>query len=231
MAEMNLVRQRAEKGDVKAQSELGFMYESGTGTGRSDYAEALRWYRRAAEQGDADAKENIAGMYFEGIGVTRDYAEAARWYGCPKPSVQALASCSQISSTSLPQEALDLLTKMKCDFNYDYGFAVDLNGDGDPEYQVCCHDAPHGPCGAVVIGKVGSVWKELSDVGGVSGYEPPCRLFMVLDSRHGGFNDVCLPNECFMVSSPTGKRCVPTIWHFVNGRYRSVVYTPVVPSK
>jgi hypothetical protein len=232
-SKLRSLRERAERGDAQAQSELGFMYEFGIGGAQRDYAEALEWYRKAVELGDTGARLNIGGMYFEGIGVTRDYAEAARWYGCPRPSVQALASCRETSYKDLPQEALNLLTKMKCDVdsNYDYGSAVDLNGDGDPEYQVCCHDAPHGPCAAAVIGKVGSAWRELNEKGGVLGFEPPCRLFIVLDSRHGGFNDVCLPAECSTISSPTGKPCVPTIWHFVDGRYRSVEYTPVAPPK
>ena len=33
---------------------------------------------------------------------------------------------------------------------------LSLNGDGLPEFQVCCHGAPHGPCGAVLIDKVGN---------------------------------------------------------------------------
>jgi hypothetical protein len=159
-AKLTSLRKRAEAGDPKAQSELGFMYESGVGGVPRDYAEALRWYRKAVELGDTDARLNIGGMYFEGIGVTRDYAEAARWYGCPSPSVQALASCRAISYKDLPEGALDLLTKMKCDVSssYDHGSAVDLNGYGELAYQVCCNDPPHGPCAAAVIGKVGSVW-------------------------------------------------------------------------
>lgn len=228
-AKLTSLRQRAEAGDPKAQFELGFMYEYGTGAARRDPAEALKWYHRASEQGDVDAKQGIADMYFEGIGVTKDYGEAARWYGCPKPNTEALASCRAISYKDLPEAALDLLAKMKCDVgsNYDYGSAVDLNGDGELEYQVCCSDAPHGPCGAVVIGKIGSAWKDLTAKQGVFGFTYACGLFVVLDSRHGGFSDVCLPNQCSTVSSPTGKPCVPTIWHFVNGRYRSVEYTPV----
>ena len=219
---------RAEAGDLKAQSELGFMYEYGAGGARRDPAEALNWYHKAAQQGDIGAKHSIAGMYFEGVGVTKDYQEAARWYGCPKPNTEALASCRAISYNDLPKGALDLLAKMKCDVgsNYDYGSAVDLNGDGEPEYQVCCKEASHGPCGAVVIGKIGSTWKNLTANEGVVGYAYACGLFVVLDGRHGGFSDVCLPNQCSMVSSPIGKPCVPTIWHFVDGRYRSVEYTP-----
>ena len=233
-AKLTSLRQRAEAGDPKAQYELGFMYEYGAGGAPRDPAEALKWYHRAAEQGEGGAESAIADMYFGGIGVTRDYSEAARWYGCPKPNAEALASCRAISYKDLPEGARDLLTKMKCDVvgsNYDYGSAVDLNGDGEPEYQVCCKEASHGPCGAVVIGKIGSAWKDLTAKEGVVGFGYPCGLFFVLDSRHNGFSDVCVASECSTVSSPTGKPCVPTIWHFVDGRYRSVEYTPVAPPK
>ncbi len=233
-AELNLLRQRAERGDVKAQFELGFMYEFGTGAaqGKRDYAEALKWYHLAAEQGSTDAKHGIAEMYFEGKGVAKDYAEAARWYGCPKPSMQALAMCKEISYKDLPQEALDLLTRMKCDAGPNgWGAAVDLNGDGEPEYEICCQNSSHGPCGAVVIGKVGSTWKELTAIGGVWGYALGCGLFIVLDSRHDGFSDVCLPNQCSWIASANGKICAPTIWQFTQGRYRSVEDAPATSPK
>jgi hypothetical protein len=184
------LRARAEKGDAEAQFELGFQYEFRPSVTAEDYAEALKWYRRAAAQNHAGARMSIARMYFVGDGVPNDYDEAARWYRCPKPAAEALAACRLVSSQDLPAGAFDLMKKMGCDAgpNYDYGSEVDLNGDGEPEYQFCCHPSPHGPCGAVVIGKVGAV------------PAPP-------------------------------DKCVPAIWNFVNGRYRSVPYTPAPPPK
>src|SRR5579884_3784405 len=206
------VRRRAESGDSKAQPTLGSLYEYGVGGAPKDAAEALKWYTKAAEAGDTDARFNLAQMYFEGNGVPVNYGEAAKWYVCPQPNGQALASCKMISYKDLPQGARDLLHKLKCDTgdNYDYGSAVDLNGDGIPEYQFCCRDAPHGPCPAVVIGKIGSEWKEISPAGGVFAYGFPCGLFLVLDSRHHDFSDICLPNECSAPTSPTDTRCLPT---------------------
>jgi TPR repeat protein len=66
------------------------MYERGRGVAQ-DYAEAVRWYRKAAEQGHANAQFNLGNMYsnlqfnlgnmyFDGRGVPQDYAEAVRWY-------------------------------------------------------------------------------------------------------------------------------------------------------
>jgi TPR repeat protein len=55
------------------------MYAEGKGVPQ-DYAEALRWYRKAADQGDAGAQSNLGVMYAKGQGVPQDSAEAARWY-------------------------------------------------------------------------------------------------------------------------------------------------------
>ena len=147
---------------------------------------------------------------------------------CPGPSKEAQASCKEITYSDLPKEATTLLTKMKCDVgpgsNYDYGSAVDLNGDGSPEYQFCCHEAPHGPCGSVLISKVGTEWKDLTAKEGMLGFEGACNLFVVLESQRAGFHDICLPDQC---SPTTPKTCVPTIWQYDSGRYRATGAAPV----
>jgi hypothetical protein len=45
-----------------------------------DYAEAVRWCRKAAEQGHPGAQFQLGVMYEMGLGVTQDWAEAVRWY-------------------------------------------------------------------------------------------------------------------------------------------------------
>jgi TPR repeat protein len=55
------------------------MYLHGQGVPQ-DYAEAVRWFRKAAEQGLASAQSNLGAMYHEGQGVVQDYAEAIRWF-------------------------------------------------------------------------------------------------------------------------------------------------------
>jgi TPR repeat protein len=47
---------------------------------RQDYAEAMRWYRKAADQGYDLAQVHTGGLYENGLGVARDYTEAIRWY-------------------------------------------------------------------------------------------------------------------------------------------------------
>ena len=142
---------------------------------------------------------------------------------CPKPSKEVQASCRAITYKDLPVGARLLLRRMKCDVRagspYDSGSAVDLNGDGSPEYQFCCHEAPHGPCDAVLIGKVGTKWKDLTAKDGMLGFDGACNLLVVLETEHGGFNDLCLPIQC---SQPVnGGSCDPAIWRYDGTRYRS----------
>jgi hypothetical protein len=45
-----------------------------------DYAEAVKWYRKAADQGYASAQFNLGFMYNKGKGVPLDDTEAVKWY-------------------------------------------------------------------------------------------------------------------------------------------------------
>ena len=45
-----------------------------------DYAEAVKWIRKAAEQGDAEAQSHLGAMYAQGHGVQRDYIRAYTWF-------------------------------------------------------------------------------------------------------------------------------------------------------
>jgi TPR repeat protein len=74
-----LMKPLAEKGDAKAQHNLGVMYDYGRGFPQ-DTTKALKWYRRAAKQGIPDAQHNLGLMYYYGQGVPQNYIEAAKWY-------------------------------------------------------------------------------------------------------------------------------------------------------
>src|SRR5438128_6238473 len=54
-------RVRAEQGDAEAQAKLGSMYSHEQGVPQ-DYAEALRWYRKAGDQGNANGQDGLAFM-------------------------------------------------------------------------------------------------------------------------------------------------------------------------
>tara|TARA_R110002073_G_scaffold7963_4_gene44491 strand:+ start:6643 stop:11175 length:4533 start_codon:yes stop_codon:yes gene_type:complete len=69
----------AEKGDDKAQANLGYMYYAGEGVPQ-DYEQAVYWYRKAGVQGNKDAQYNLAVSYAFGEGVAQDLTESAIWY-------------------------------------------------------------------------------------------------------------------------------------------------------
>jgi V8-like Glu-specific endopeptidase len=69
----------AEKGDARAQFDIGFMHAYGWGVPRNA-AEALTWYRKAADQGLPVAQHFLALAYANGEGVRPDDVEAARWF-------------------------------------------------------------------------------------------------------------------------------------------------------
>jgi uncharacterized protein len=69
----------AEKGDARAQFDLGFMHAYGWGVQRNP-AEAITWYRKAADQGLPVAQHFLGLAYVNGEGVRPDDAEAARWF-------------------------------------------------------------------------------------------------------------------------------------------------------
>ena len=72
-------RALAEAGDVRAQANLGWMYQTGQGTAL-DPAQAVAWYARAAEHGHEIAQYNLGYAYEKGEGAPRDLVQAARWY-------------------------------------------------------------------------------------------------------------------------------------------------------
>ena len=74
-----LMKPLAERGDARAQHNLGVMYDYGRGVPQ-DNTKAAKWYRRAAEQGIPEAQHNLGLMYENGQGVPQDNTKAAKWY-------------------------------------------------------------------------------------------------------------------------------------------------------
>ena len=103
-------RPLAERGDARAQHNLGVMYDKGEGVAK-DAAEAVRWFRKAANQGDAQAQHNLGVMYANGEGVAKDAAEAVRWYR--KAADQGLANAqynlgvSYANGEGVPKDAAE----------------------------------------------------------------------------------------------------------------------------
>jgi len=80
----------AEKGDAKAQFNLGRMYYKGEGV-EQDFKEAVKWFRKAAEQGYAAAQYSLGWMYDQGHGVMYDKVLAYAWWNLAAANGDALA--------------------------------------------------------------------------------------------------------------------------------------------
>jgi hypothetical protein len=65
---------KAKEGSLKDQTKLGDYYLS-----KSDFTNAVVWYRRAAEQGEPEAMLSLASCYATGRGVARNPQESTRW--------------------------------------------------------------------------------------------------------------------------------------------------------
>jgi TPR repeat protein len=75
---INIMEVKAEKGDVRTQTNLAIVYiEEGS---EEDFKIALKWLQRAAEKRDGIAETKLGVMYEMGFGVTKDYSAAMIWY-------------------------------------------------------------------------------------------------------------------------------------------------------
>lgn len=71
---MNFVRSQAEVGRSRSQTQLGDYYLA-----RSEYTNAVGWYKKAAEQNDISAQLTLAGCFVSGLGVEKNPGTAAEW--------------------------------------------------------------------------------------------------------------------------------------------------------
>ncbi len=68
----------ADRGDAKAQYNLGVIHANGKGVPRN-YEAAAKWYRKAAELGHAGAQFGLGSCYFLGRGVPENHVRACLW--------------------------------------------------------------------------------------------------------------------------------------------------------
>jgi TPR repeat protein len=69
----------AKQGHIKAQYNVGKMYEFGRGTTQS-YEQAAKWFLDAAEHGMAPAAYSVGILYRKGLGVAQSDEKAQKWY-------------------------------------------------------------------------------------------------------------------------------------------------------
>jgi TPR repeat protein len=77
---LRLWRALADKGDARAQVQLGVLAFTGSGGVAKSASEAAKWFRLAADQGHLIAQFNLAVMHERGEGVPQDYVLAHLLY-------------------------------------------------------------------------------------------------------------------------------------------------------
>ncbi len=87
----------AQRGDARAQYNLGLLYASGLGVEQDNQA-ALKWHRMAAGQGHAGGQNELAQMYAKGQGVQPSPVLAYVWFSA------AIASSSSGSKTEITKD-------------------------------------------------------------------------------------------------------------------------------
>jgi TPR repeat protein len=105
-ASLKLLKPLAEKGDARAQGELGALYLSGRGTSK-DPKEGLRWTKEAATKGLATAQYNLGVMYLDGQVAPQNFPEAMKWLlaaaGQGVPAAQAGVAAMFYEGQGVPQ--------------------------------------------------------------------------------------------------------------------------------
>jgi len=76
---MQQMRERALKGDPRAQNYLGMIAFYGFG-GTADYKKAMEWFSKAAEQGYPESMVQMGVLYENGLGVEADPLKAVEFY-------------------------------------------------------------------------------------------------------------------------------------------------------
>lgn len=108
---------KAERGDAKAQFNLGMMYDEGLGVAENDVT-AARWFRQSANQGNAHAQAFLGTMYARGKGVERNPAEAYAWLTLAAeqgidPVKKAIEFLSENMTQDEIEQALELSSKYR----------------------------------------------------------------------------------------------------------------------
>jgi TPR repeat protein len=73
------LEQAADKGDAKAMTDLGVLYQNGQGV-TQDYAKAREWYEKAASKEKTGSMVLLGALYRDGQGGARDDAKAREWF-------------------------------------------------------------------------------------------------------------------------------------------------------
>ncbi|NDB68752.1 MAG: sel1 repeat family protein [Methylocystaceae bacterium] len=123
-----LLKPLAEKGDSRAQGELGALYLSGRGAPK-DPKEGMRWTKEAATKGLATAQYNLGIMYLDGQLAPQNFPEAMKWLLAAAsqgvPAAQASVAAMFYEGQGVPQNYEEAAKWMQL-----------AAAQGDPEAQL-----------------------------------------------------------------------------------------------
>jgi len=133
----------AEKGDPKAQYNLGNCYLKGIGMEKNDQL-AVKWYTASAVQGNPEAQNNLGICYERGWGCEKDASIAFQWFGkaaekkyslaqfnlglCYEQGIgtevnlEKAASCYRLAAEKGTHEAMNNLALC-----YEHGYGVEID--------------------------------------------------------------------------------------------------------
>jgi TPR repeat protein len=80
-----------------ANDEIEWLQKGNASYEKSDYKQAIHWYKLAAERGDIESQYNLGVMYRNGEGVAQNFEEATHWY--KKAAEQGDAQAQHILGT------------------------------------------------------------------------------------------------------------------------------------
>jgi TPR repeat protein len=100
-------RPLAERGDARAQYNLGVVLFNGQGVAH-DPVKAVEWYRAAADQGYGPAQANLSFMYEPGQGLLQNYLEAYTWSTlAARHGVNARRTLDSLAAKMTPAQIAD----------------------------------------------------------------------------------------------------------------------------
>ena len=128
----------AKRGGVLADYEKGLEAFQ-----REDYAEALKQFEPIAKRGNADAQRMVGLLYEDGLGVTKNFDEADKWYGLAaaqgfpqyRSANQALADYKNGDYAAALREIEPLIEEGDADAQFLLG-AMYYGGHGVPKDSV-----------------------------------------------------------------------------------------------
>lgn len=106
---VNEIRQMAEQGNAKAQTQLASLYFLGKDGVEKDDKAAAEWMEKAANEGVVDAQVVMGAFYDRGVGVEADRDKATKWYE---------KAAAQGHGTSLAILGKNAAAKGSVQFNY-----------------------------------------------------------------------------------------------------------------